>query len=546
MRTETVEADVLCVGGGIAGLMAAISASEQGAKVVVAEKANTLRSGAAAMGNDHFACYIPEVNGDNVDEVLADARRGQMRRRLEDNQLAHLWFNKTYDIVNLNWGIPMKYQGKYEFAGHRLPDSPHGCYLKYAGQMQKPILTRQAMKRGVKIINRVMVFDLLGDGGNISGAIGMDTREEKLIEFRAKSVILGTGNVKRLYPGPSAGWMSNNSRGLSSSGDGRAMAYRLGAELINMEMLERHAGPRYFARDGQATWVGLYRDPFGQPVGPFLTKPERMYSDMILEVNKDLFAEYMKAGKGPIYMDCRGISDEDLDYMKYWLTHEGNKALLDHLDEEGIDLRKNAVEFMTFESKCIGMINTDRRTETSVKGLFAGGDECVGGISAAATFGWMAGENAVEHAGTAKTPELSTTEQQIEEKNRLFEEILKRGNGPDWREANIALQQIMNDYAGAVRSGTLLEAGLTHLRRLKEKVHATITAGNQHELTRVLETFNLIDLGELIFITAIERKETRGLHVRVDYQYTNPMMDKLIVVKRKDGKPALEWRERGY
>ena len=81
MEVRKLSCDVLCVGGGIAGLMAAIEAAEKGAKVIVAEKANTERSGAGGMGNDHFHCYIPEVHGD-YDEFAKDLYYGQMAGKL--------------------------------------------------------------------------------------------------------------------------------------------------------------------------------------------------------------------------------------------------------------------------------------------------------------------------------------------------------------------------------------------------------------------------------------------------------------------------------
>jgi succinate dehydrogenase/fumarate reductase flavoprotein subunit len=99
----------------------------------------------------------------------------------------------------------------------------------------------------------------------------------------------------------------------------------------------------------------------------------------------------------------------------------------------------------------------------------------------------------------------------------------------------------MNDYAGSIRSETLLEAGLAHLRRLKKKAHETVTARNQHELMRCLEVFNLSDLAELVFIAALERKETRGAHLRADYPFTNPLLNKHITVKKVGGKPVTEW-----
>jgi flavin-dependent dehydrogenase len=110
MKTEApIKADVLCIGGGIAGLMAAIRASELGADVVVAEKGNTLTSGAGGIGNDHFLCYIPEVHGADVMPVIEELRRGQLRARLKDREKTRIWLEHTCDIVNLwdSWGIPM-------------------------------------------------------------------------------------------------------------------------------------------------------------------------------------------------------------------------------------------------------------------------------------------------------------------------------------------------------------------------------------------------------------------------------------------------------
>lgn len=546
MEREALEADVLCVGGGIAGLMAAIRASELGAKVIVAEKANSFRSGGGAMGNDHFACYIPDVHGPELKPVIDELRLGQMAGRLRNPEIVQVWFEKTFDIIKLwdTWGIPMKYEGKYEFAGHSFPGRPQAAMLKYAGLMQKPVLTTEARKRGVKIVNRVMVFELLGDDG-VAGAIGVSTREDKLIQFEAKSVVLGTGVLRRLYPGPTPGWAANVEYPGTTMGDGRAMAYRLGAELVNMEMLGLHAGPKYFIRSGQGTWVGVVRDPQGNPVGPFVAQPDRKCGDMVIGLNKSFFSDYAKSGRGPLYMDCRGISDEDLGYMKYWLKHEGNTALIDYLEEEGIDLRKNPIEFMTYDAYSVGTIRCNARAETSVKGLYAAGDETLGGISAAATFGWIAGENAARYAQGARLPSTDKMRRTVEEKKALLEDIRGREVGPDWREASVALQQIMNDYAGSIRSETLLEAGLSHLQRLKKKAYATMIARNQHELMRDLEVMNLLDLAELVFIAANERKETRGLHVRADYPLTNPLLDKRIAVRKVDDKPVMEWKSAG-
>jgi succinate dehydrogenase/fumarate reductase flavoprotein subunit len=99
---------------------------------------------------------------------------------------------------------------------------------------------------------------------------------------------------------------------------------------------------------------------------------------------------------------------------------------------------------------------------------------------------------------------------EIDENRDIFSRMRNREDGPDWREANTLLQQIMWDYAGPIRSETFLNAGLHALCRLKERAHTEMIAGNSHDLMRALEVLNLIDIGELTFITALERKETRG------------------------------------
>jgi len=543
MKEEMLEADVLCIGGGIAGLMAAIRAGELGAKVIVAEKANTLRSGAGATGNDHFRCYIPEFHGPDIQPIVEEVAHSQAGGTRTMN-FVRAWMEKSFDIVKLwdSWGIPMKHNGKWEFSGHAFPGRPFTA-LKYAGQNQKPILTREAGKRGAEIINRVMVFDLLRDDGGIIGAIGVNTREDKIITFRAKSVVLGTGGCVRLYPSPTPGWMFNRAYSPATTGDGRAMAYRAGAELVNMEIPQRWAGAKYFARCGKGTWIGVIRDPQDKPVGPFVTKPDRRYGDVIADAYHSLFEDYAKSGKGPVYMDCRGISDEDYEYMMWGLRNEGNIALINHLEEEGIDIRKNAVEFMTYELTCRGGVNYNEKAETSVKGLYAAGDEYFGGISCAATFGWIAGDNAARYVKQTGSPEIDKVRAEIEEKKELLDKIRSRETGATWQEVNIALQQTMYDYAGSIRSESLLQAGLSHLRKLKEKAYSTMIAKNQHELMHCLEVLNLFDIGELVFIAAGERKETRGNYVRPDYPYTNPLMNNKVLICKKIGdKLVAEWR----
>ncbi len=544
MQREIIETDVLCIGGGIAGLMAAIRAREMGAKVVVAEKGNALASGAGRAGNDHFQCYIPEVHGPDLKGFSKKLQ--SFRNQIRDYKYAETWAKNALDIIKLwdSWGIPMKYQGKWEFAGHSVPGGLLD-HLKYSGQNQKPVLHREALKRGVEIINRVMIIDLLREGNSVVGAVGIGAREDKLYIFRAKSVIMATGFVVRLYPSPLVGTAANINFPMTVTGDGRAMAFRAGAALVGLDMPYKHSGPKYFCRSGQATWVGVIKDGQGNPIGPFVNKPDKRYGDGVLEKYPTLFEDIYAAGKGPVYMDCTGGTQEDYDYMVYFMRHEGYSSYLKHLEEENIDLRKTPVEFGRYEIRINGGIYYNEKAETTVKGLYAAGDEYFGGIANAAIFGWLAGENAAQYA-PEKQPVSSakSLESFISAREAQVEAIKARECAAEWREVNTALQQLMADYAGNVRSETLFDAGIANLRRLKEKAHATIGAKNQWELVRALETLNLLDLGEMVMVASKERRETRGQHIRKDYPVTNPQLDKsrLFVTKEND-QMVTRWKE---
>ena len=129
----------------------------------------------------------------------------------------------------------------------------------------------------------------------------------------------------------------------------------------------------------------------------------------------------------------------------------------------------------------------------------------------------------------------------------IYENLLRRvEHAPGWYEANLALQQIMTDYAGLeVRSETLFNAGLTYLRRLREKAEKTISCGNSHEFMRCLETLDLMLVGELLMLCGLERRETRGKHVRVDFPYTNPLNnDRFVKITKKGNDHDVQWRDR--
>ena len=126
VKEKRIQADVLCVGAGIAGLMAGIRAAEKGARVVLAEKGHALHSGRGRGGNDHFWCYIPEVHGPDLDLFMRECLKGPKLKTMQSgtaSRVLRAFLAKSFDIVRLwdQWGIPMRYQGRWDLPGTLFP-----------------------------------------------------------------------------------------------------------------------------------------------------------------------------------------------------------------------------------------------------------------------------------------------------------------------------------------------------------------------------------------------------------------------------------------
>lgn len=550
---------MLIIGGGIAGLMAAIRASDMGVKdITVMEKANIVRSGAGGGGNDHFRCYIPEVHGEGVaglraavGESLASHTGGG-----QDTRLTRLFMERSFEVVRQweEWGIKMRPKGVWDFAGHAFPGRPR-IFLKYDGSNQKKVLAREAKKRGVTVLNFTSATDLLTVNGRVAGALALNTAKEAptftLVE--AKSVVMAPGCATRLYNNkPSPGWMFNMAYPGCNAG-AVAQAYRVGAKFVNMELPVRWAGPRYFARCGKGTWIGVLRYPDGKPIGPFVTHSNVEYGDITSDVWNTVFTDVMSKGTGPAYIDASDASAADLEYQHHGFVSEGLSCILHYMRDEGLDFRKHAFEFMQYEPFVYGRgLEIDEGAATNIPGLFAAGD-AVGnirsGIAVAAVFGMIAGESVAAYLESA--PEAAVEGHPlVAERLKLCREIMeRRGNGAPWKEANLALQQLMSDYApagpGAVRSETLLKAGLEYVGKLRSQTLRCLEAQCSHTLLRALETLDLMDLGEVLMRAARARTESRGMHQRSDYTFTNPLWNNMFLnIYLKEGGHVTELRER--
>lgn len=551
IRKEPIQADVLVIGGGVGGMQAAIAAGEKGVKVVIAEKANTRHSGCGATGNDHFMCYIPEAHGGDLQSAIKECLETLVGPNQDVNIFAEM-LSRSFEVVQKweSYGINMRPTGKWNFEGHTMPGRPN-YHLKYDGHNQKDCLTKQARKVGVDIVNHVTIADLLVKDGKVVGAIGVSTKydQPEIILFQAKSVVMTTGGAARMYPNLNPAFPCDAAL-CPSNGAGAAMVYRAGANLVNLDMPVVHAGPTMFQRGGKGTWIGRLTDIDGKPIGPFNIKPTREQGDVTSDIWPSVFADKMKDGTDPVYMNCACLSDEDLAYQRVAFVSEGISSINEYLDQKGLDLKHQMVEFSTYEANFVGRgADIDANGATSLPGLYAAGDmvgSINGFVTGAAVIGMIAGENAADYSRTQASVTLDDLPL-INEKTEWINAVMTREVGAGWLEVNSALNQIMDKYLSVkgVRSETLMRAGYKYLGDLRKYAKAELSATNAHELMRCLEVMDLIDLGMAAILCCENRKESRGLSHRSDFTFTNPLLNnKFQTIHLEDGKPILTYRDR--
>lgn len=555
---KTIETDLLVIGGGVGGMQAAIEAASSGLNVVVAEKADTRRSGCAGNGNDHFACYIPEYHGKNFEFVLREISGTLESDQWQDMSLLRIWLQRSYEIVKKweSYGIIMRPEGKWCFEGHTVPGQKN-YYLKIKGDNIKQALTDQALSQGAVIINKLIITDLLkNDCGHICGALGIDISEDvpEAVIFKAPAVLIATGLVSRMYPSVNPAFLFNVSSCPASTGAGHAMAFRAGARLVNMEIPAIYVGPKYFQRGGRGSWIGMTSDIRGNSIGPYLEAPSREYGDILVDVWPEMFKDKYTDGSGPVYMNCTRTSEDDLAYMLNCFPSEGLDSVVDYMDQYHIDLKHQMVEFFSYNNDlCCRGIEISEDASSSVPGLYATGNavgNMRGSSTSAAVFGMIAAHSAGKYIGLHRMS-MDDFKQQtfndIQKKLQFFDEIMSRANNVGhWKEANGTLQSIMHDYAGGeICSESILKAGLKYLDQLWERSVTELGALNAHELCRTLEVLEMIELARTVFLSSLNRRESRSCFKRLDYPYENSLLDnKYQTIQNVQGKIITDFRNR--
>jgi succinate dehydrogenase / fumarate reductase flavoprotein subunit len=569
--------DVLVIGAGGAGLRAAIEAATAGVTVGLICK-SLLGKAHTVMAEGGMAAAL--ANNDERDSWkvhFADTMRGG--QYLNNWRMAEIHAKEAPDRVREleGWGAvfdrtPDGRINQRNFGGHRYPRLAH--VGDRTGLELIRTLQDHTVYLGVAVHMEHTVITLLRDGDRIAGAVAYERERGRFHVFAAKAVILATGGVGRAYKITSNSW--------EGTGDGHALAYRAGAELIDMEFIQFHPTGMVWPPSVQGILVtegvrgegGVLKNSEGRRFmfddipdnykpqtaadpeeGWRYTQgdknarrpPELLTRDHVARcINREV-----KAGRGSphggVFLDIAWIKEklpkgEEHIKRKLPSMYHQFKELAD------LDITATPMEVGPTTHYIMGGVRVDADSQmSSIPGLFAAG-ECASGINGAnrlggnslsdlIVFGKRAGQYAAEYARKQRTAKLDDgiVERAIKESLEPFDRAA-RGENP--YKVQEDLQDTMQGLVGIVRQEREMREALARLQDYKERAARVGVSGHREYnggWHTALDLKNLLTVSEAIAVSAIERKESRGGHFREDYPEKKDEFGKVNIMVKESG-----------
>ena len=540
MEIKTISTDVLIIGSGGAGSRAAIEVDDAGLKAIIVSKGLSFRSGCTGMAEGGYNAVLKAVDkDDSIEAHINDTLKGGSY--LNDEKLVEILVRESpkrlIDLENYGALFDRQESGEIDqrpFGGQTYRRT---CYQgDRTGAELLNALKEEIIKRDIECIEEVMITSIVTDNDQVIGATGLDLKDSSLIYFKAKSVILASGGAGQLYPVTSNTFQKN--------GDGYAIAYRAGADLVDMEQIQFHPTGMVAPESKKGVLVTeAVRAEGGKLLNTdgerFMSKyaPEKMELATRDVVARSIYQEIIEGRgteNGGVYLDISHLDDNYID--------EKLETMVLQFENVGVDIKHGPIEVAPTAHHFMGGLKINTDASTSLKNLFGAGEVCggvhganrLGGNALADTqvFGKIAGESASE---ACKDIEIKTNDEQVKSEASRIENLIKKGSIKP-KEFKNNIKQLMWQKVAIVRDEKTLNEALKELLEMKEElVNLDVSDKKQYntDLITALEVINMVEICILTVKSAILRRESRGAHFRSDFPETKDEWKRSIVVNKE-------------
>jgi succinate dehydrogenase/fumarate reductase flavoprotein subunit len=516
-----VSCDVLVIGGGTAGPMAALKAKlkNPASTVILLEKANVKRSGAISMGMDGLnnAVVPGHATPEQYTKEITIANDG-----IVNQKAVYKYAQRCFSIIEEldRYGIRFAKNENGDFAVKKVHHLGSYVLPMPNGETVKRALYRQLRRARLLISNRYMATRLLtGRDGRVAGAIAVNTRTAEFLVIKAKAVILCMGAAGRLGL-PASGYLFGTYENAANSGDGYAMAYHVGAALANLECFQINP----LIKDYNGPACAYVAGPFGAYTanneGARFIECDYWSGQMMLE-----FFNELQSGKGPVFLKLNHLHEDTISEIETILHKVERPSRGDFHAGRGTDYRKAMIEMHISEiGFCSGHsasgVFVDEFARTTVPGLYAAGDMASvphNYMLGAFTNGAIAGEDAADLAAGLDFADIDPADIAAERKRVLAP--TRREDGIPPNQIEYKTRRLVNEYLQPPKVKRKYELAQARFAELRDDLENRMLARNAHELLRALEAASILDCADMAAFASLYREESRwGLyHLRTDY-----------------------------
>lgn len=518
MNYPVIDTDVLIIGGGSAGAMAAIRAKDQNPdqRVLVLEKGDIKYSGCIARGMD--AMNIVAMPGISTPEEYLEGN-GISCEGIMDEPVNYRMAERSYETMQrlIDWGVCFpKFDGDYEV----LKVHPKGRFCVTMKEPElKRILAERAASLGAKVMNRTMALRLLTQNGEVSGAIALNVRTGEPSVIRAKATILSSGGTAR-FGLPDNGHLYGVYDFPGNTGDGYMLAFNAGAELSGFEYTLVY----YITKDINAPLLYITLTRGAHLLNAFNERRDKEHPSI-----KSMFMEHLD-NKGPLRIQLKHLPEEKIREIEEILFTTERPACERFHAGRGNNFRTGEIELWPTEVFLCGGhgltgVRINEHGETSIPGLYAAGDTSLcarGHLSGAFVYGEICAESATDRA--RRTDLQPVDQEQVESVLRKLDERRAQSSNPiSIEEFEYKVRRIIGDYLKPPKNDYKLDRMLWWVERFREELGTMVRVESVHDLFKALEVENIINCAHLSAVASKERKETRWFpwHYRTDFPETD-------------------------